>query len=149
VLAFFGLYWKFFDRVAWTWRISRWAGWIDVPDLRGEWSAQATTFRDGDAIHFDGRARIKQTASRLSVSIRWLQSKSHSVSGVFQCGAGGEPELIYQYINHPDPGTVATMQIHRGTAWLELTGPDEFVGEYFSGRGRQQSGRLSLRRVRS
>jgi hypothetical protein len=144
VLVFFGLCWKFFDQFVWSWKVARWTGWTDVPDLRGVWTATIQTSFEGSPVSAIGSARIKQTASRMSIVIRWEKSHSYSVAGVLQIGGGAEPELIYQYINQPNLDAPATMQIHRGTAWLELISPTELVGEYYSGRGRQQMGKLSL-----
>lgn len=146
-LAFFGLYWKGFDLYAWRWSISRWSGWAEAPDLRGTWRATAETQYNNEPRLAAGRAQITQTSSHLGVLIRWKESRSYSVAGVIQQGRGGEPELIYQYVNEPDPSALATMEIHRGTAWLELISANQLVGEYFSGRGRQQSGKLLMERV--
>jgi hypothetical protein len=147
VLGFFGLYWTVFDHVVWRWRVARWVNWTDAPDLSGSWTATVDTTHEGAPFATQGRVKIRQTASRLSVSIRWDQSRSYSVSGIVQIGGGAEPELIYQYVNEPNPNALATMQIHRGTAWLELVSPTELVGEYYSGRGRRQVGKLSLVRT--
>lgn len=146
-LGFFGIYWKGFDVHAWRWRISRWVGWAETPDLRGAWRATVETEFNNEPRIAEGRARITQTASHLSIVIRWEQSSSYSVAGMVQQGRAGDPELIYQYVNEPTANAHPTMQIHRGTAWLELTSADELAGEYFSGRGRQQTGKLVMTRI--
>lgn len=144
VLLFYGAFWKAFDLWLWSARVSRLFGWSAAPDLRGTWNAEvATTYADTPTITF-GAAEIRQSSSRLKVSIRWEQSTSYSVAGVVQESPVSAPELIYQYVNRPDVDAVETMHMHRGTAWLELQSPNKMVGEYFSGRGREQWGRIRL-----
>ena len=44
-------------------------------------------------------------------------------------------ELSYQYVNEPMSNAPGTMEIHRGTATLELIG-SSLEGDYYTGRGR-------------
>jgi hypothetical protein len=146
ILGVFGLLWKAYDKWMWDWRLSRTFGWTDVPNISGKWSARVDFERSGWRQSAFGTATIRQTSSRLSVVIRWDASRSHSVSAVMQIGDAGTPELIYQYINQPSADAVDTMYIHKGTAWLEVIKSCLIVGEYYSGRGRNQSGSLTLQR---
>jgi hypothetical protein len=116
VLGFFGICWKAFDLYVWRWKISRWVGWTEAPDLCGDWQVAVETQVNNQSKVAKGEAKITQTATHLSVVIRWEQSRSYSAAGVIQQGRSGEPELIYQYINEPHPDAPAMMQIHRGTA---------------------------------
>jgi hypothetical protein len=144
VLGFYGVFWKSFDLWWWPTRFSRTLGWTTAPDLRGEWDATVTTTFADKPAGSTGTATIRQTSSRLRVSIRWEKSSSYSVAGVVQNSPTAAPELIYQYVNRPDPDAVSTMHTHRGTAWLEMRGPGEMIGEYFSGRDREQWGHMKL-----
>jgi len=56
--------------------------------------------------------------------------------------------LIYDYLNEPNPDAEETMQIHRGTARLVLTGNDELEGAYYTGRDRKNTGGIKLHRKR-
>jgi len=139
--------WKWFDVALWKRSLFKRLAVVDLPDLSGAWNARAASVLDGVQQLTLGRAHIHQTWSRLSLSILWEHSRSQSVSGLLQRAASGRFELVYQYLNEPDVLAVATMHIHRGTAWLELDASHrELSGEYFSGRGRQQIGKLVLSR---
>jgi len=48
--------------------------------------------------------------------------------------------------NEPNADAAETMQIHRGTARLVLTGNDELQGDYYTGRGRKNTGGMRLHR---
>ena len=147
ILGIFGMLWKAYDKWMWDWRLSRAFGWTDVPNISGKWSARVDFERSGRRQSAFGTATIHQTSSCLSVLIRWDASRSHSVSGVMRIGEAGTPELIYQYVNQPSAGALDTMYIHKGTAWLEVIRSCQIVGEYYSGRGRNQSGSLTLQRI--
>jgi hypothetical protein len=57
----------------------------------------------------------------------------------------GGPLLTYQYQNNPRVGTSDSRHIHYGTARFSIKG-DLLDGEYYSGRGRQNIGAVSLQR---
>ena len=76
------------------------------------------------------------------------QSQSHSISGTLKVTDIVNPELSYLYINQPKPSAPETMEIHRGTATLELKG-DVLEGDYYTGLGRMTYGFLRLSKIKN
>ena len=145
VLGFFGLFWKWFDHQLWRVGFLHKWGVIDIPDLRGGWSAQIASSYEAESASVTGEATIEQTWSRISIVIRWPNSQSRSVSAALQAGAGLRQELVYTYVNEPGANAVPTMEMHRGTTWLQVDpGRETLEGHYYSGRGRQQFGDMVL-----
>lgn len=147
VLGFFGAYWKLFDDRVWSWGLLRRIGLVAVPDLRGVWNAQVSTSHKGNPHRVRGRIQIEQTWTKLCVLASWPESESHSVSAALQRGPRLRLELTYTFVNEPKAQSASTMEMHRGTAWLRIDNDGtEMEGQYYSGRGRQQVGHLTLRR---
>lgn len=58
------------------------------------------------------------------------------------------PRLTYEYWNEPTADAAATMAPHRGTIWLDIAQDESTTrldGEYYTGRGRETSGRIDMR----
>ena len=147
VLGFYGILWRWFDRRGWTVPLIRKLFRVSTPDISGHWSAQADTLINNQTQTVRARATIRQSWSKLKIFIDWENSSSTSVSAALQEVSDGEFELIYQYINTPKALALTTMNIHRGTAWLNLSADvSQMEGEYYSGRGRNRYGLLTLKR---
>jgi len=75
-------------------------------------------------------------------------SVSHSVQASILCSARLKVfEILYTYVNEPKAASKSTMNIHYGTASLQIS--DDFKtlnGEYYSGRGRQTYGSIIAKR---
>ena len=147
VLGFFGLYWKWFDLRLWRTEFLQRRRWLGIPNLRGLWDARVSTTREGAAVEIRGKVQIEQTWSRLSITARWSNSESASLSAVLQQGPGMRPELVYTYVSEPGAMAVPAMEMHRGTTWLRLGESYKVMeGHYYSGRGRQSHGDIALER---
>ena len=70
-------------------------------------------------------------------------SRSRSVMASLRTVDLPNPELSYQYVNEPKSNAPGTMEMHRGTAILELIG-SRLEGDYYTGRGRGEVGTLKL-----
>ncbi len=146
VASFYGTLYVLFDKCAWRWDGFRRLGIVKVPVLRGRWIGQVTSSFDEYAATKDVTVEISQTWTGLRVLLRTKDSTSRSLVGSVLAEASIGPVISYEYQNDPTPGAVSAMAIHYGTARLVLTAADKLDGEYYSGRGRQSVGRLSLRR---
>lgn len=147
VLAFFGIFWRWFDRIGWQLTWLRRLFQIRIPILWGNWIVRAETEFENQTLLVEASAVIKQSWSRLSIVIEWENSKSSSVAASLHQLSLGEYELIYQYLNTPKPLAPQSMNIHRGTAWLALSADGSTLqGEYFSGRGRNRFGQITFTR---
>lgn len=145
VAGFYALFYLVFER--WLWRLPfiHSSGLLRVPNLNGRWNGYVTSSFDGHVTNHDTYLEIHQTWTELSVCLRTDRSQSHSLIGTITTQNPTAGTLGYEYINEPKANAVANMQIHRGTARLDLTKlKDRWVleGEYYSGRGRQSFGTL-------
>ena len=135
------LYWLF-DNHVWRWRLWRRAGLLKVPDLNGNWAGSVVSSYGNGSVH-EVTISIVQRWSKLLVRFETEHSQSHSISGALKVADVANPELSYLYINLPKPSARGTMDIHRGTATLELKGT-VLEGDYYTGRGRMTYGSIRL-----
>lgn len=143
------IYWVF-DNWLWRLRIFRQLGIVRVPDLNGEWEVDGQTSYEeassGERKRFKARVKIKQSWTRIQVLLETDSSMSHSLSASILVNEARGAELTYMYFNEPKAGAPNTLVPHRGTAWLIQKDEDCLEGEYYTGRGRQNFGTLTLRR---
>ena len=83
----------------------------------------------------------------MAIRLDTEHSRSHSTLAAIKTDDAIDPELTYLYFNEPRPDAQGTMEAHRGTALLELSG-EALVGIYYSGRGRREMGTIALKRIR-
>ncbi len=145
VAGFYALFYLVFDR--WLWRLPflHSSRLLRVPNLNGRWNGSVTSSFNGHATNHDAYLEIHQTWTELSVCLRTDRSQSRSLIGTITTQDPTTGTLGYEYFNEPKANAVANMQIHRGTARLNLTTLDDrwlLEGEYYSGRGRQSFGTL-------
>ncbi len=138
------LYWLF-DNHVWRWRLWRRLGLLKVPDLNGNWSGNVVSSYGNGSVH-EVTISITQRWSKLLVRFETEQSQSHSISGTLKVADVANPELSYLYINQPKPSAPRAMDIHGGTATLELKGT-VLEGDYYTGRGRMTYGSIRLTRI--
>jgi len=145
VMFLYGLLYGFFNGVAWRWNWLRRIRVVSTPILEGKW--QGTVKSDyPDSEPNDAEVTIGQDWTHILVRLWSAKSHSHSLSGSMVV-TEDECILIYEYLNEPNNDAVETMQMHRGTARLVLTGGDELEGAYYTGRGRKNTGAIKLRRI--
>jgi len=139
-----GVLYKAFDK--WLWRWFRKIGIVKIPDIQGQWDVDGyTSFEQKGS--FKAKVIIRQTWTRISVYLETEQSISWSLAASLSFNQPGGAVLIYHYRNEPEPNAMKTMHTHKGTAVLRLKNDEFMEGEYYTGRDRQNYGRLTLRRV--
>ena len=138
------LHWLF-DRYGWGLGLLRKIKFIQVPDLNGKWEGEVESSYSQDARVYQVSVFIMQRWTKILVRLEADRSHSRSISASLRNGDLLNPELSYQYINEPKPNAPSTMEIHRGTATLELVG-STLEGGYYTGRGRGQFGTIKLKR---
>jgi len=127
-----------FEHQVWRWRwIARAHG---VPDLRGRWTGFGLSSFDGFAKSRDFTLDIRQSWSRIEVSLNADASRSSSYAAMISCDQAC-PELLYAYRNRPSAATrmpsfagVATLRLEEGT----------LQGDYFTDGARGNSGTLEF-----
>lgn len=117
-----------------------------IPNLNGVWAVTIKSSHDKFAESFQASATIRQTASKISISLDTGSSSSFSVTAsIIRTDRHDTLELLYNYINRPKPEATETMQIHTGSVWLRIFEDlQRLEGEYFSGRGRQNFGSVEF-----
>ncbi len=118
---------------------------IRIPNLDGEWQGYLWSSYDELGQRYEITLHIKQRWSKILIRLDTETSRSESVSATLRTD-GQFPELSYRYMNKPKANAPDTMEAHDGTAVIELHGW-RLKGEYYTGRGRMQRGRMCLQRV--
>lgn len=148
VIGFLGLYLLLHDRLLWRIWPLRVIPWMQIPNLNGSWDAFIRSSHEGFESSGVGTASIRQSYSKISVSLEFPLSTSRSQSAsLFRDDVMSPFELLYHYQSDPRPEAPSTMEIHQGTTRLSLT--DEasvLAGDYYTGRGRLNFGSIEFRR---
>ena len=145
--AFFSAAYWAFDRYVWRLDLLRKIGFVDVPNLNGEWKGEVKSSHGVDGSSHSVSVVIHQRWSKMAIRLATEHSRSHSTLAAIKTDDAVNPELTYLYLNEPSPDAQETMEAHRGTAILELSG-EALVGSYYSGRGRREMGTITLKRAR-
>ena len=140
------LYWLF-DRYVWRLGLLRRLKLFQLPDLDGKWVGEVESSYSQDGRAYSVSVVILQRWSKVLVRLETEHSRSRSVAATLRTIDLPNPELSYQYVNEPKPNAPGTMEMHRGTATLELIG-SSFEGGYYTGRGRGEVGTVTLSRCR-
>ena len=137
-----GLHWLF-DRYVWRLSLLRTLKLIQLPDLNGTWVGEIESSYSRDGRAYPISVVILQRWSKILVRLDTESSSSHSVMASVKTLDLPNPNLSYQYVNEPKSSAPSTMEMHRGTATLELIGSG-LAGDYYTGRGRGEIGTMKL-----
>ncbi len=150
VLGFFGLFIRLFDNYFWRSRLVQSIEPLQIPDLNGVWQTEIRSSHEGFDVSIQASTIIRQTATRMCIALETDRSSSYSVhAALIRTYKLSKFELTYNFINKPKADSLSNMSTHFGTAWLQVHDSSETMdGEYYSGRGRQNFGRIILHRIR-
>lgn len=128
----------------WGWR------WLStLKNLNGTWIGNITTSHN-EGTRVSCVMRVRQTWTRMAIELETEQSRSHTTMSALYEDQPGDVGLKYEYVSEPRSLAVQTMQTHRGVCTLAITsgsdGPN-LSGNYFTGRGRETRGEITLHRV--
>ena len=146
VLFLFWLLYSLYDNV--LWKFFSTIGLSKIPIIDGNW--HCTGYSSYDNYKFESKVSVKQRWSKIRITFRGDFSYSYSIAASILLNAPDSdlPLLIYVYWNIPNPDAKRTMHPHRGTTILFLS--DEYLeGEYYSGRDRQNYGKIRLEKEKS
>ena len=141
--VFSGLCWAF---DLWVWRLGllRKLGIVPIPDLNGRWDGRVESSYDGGV--YPVSIVIRQRWLKMTVTLEAEQSRSRSTVASLRTDSGTYPELSYLYVNEPKAVAAGSMNIHGGTAVVELR--DRVLeGHYYTGRGRMTHGAIKVVRM--
>ena len=131
-----------YERWGWCWLST-------LKNLNGTWVGTITTSHNG-GTSVPCVMRVRQTWTRMAIELETEQSRSHTTMAAFYEEQPGDVGLKYEYVCEPRNLAAPTMQTHRGVCMLTIsTGPNELrlSGDYFTGRGRETRGEITLQRV--
>lgn len=148
ILGFFGLFIWLYDSFFWKHWPFQWLPWFYIPDISGTWKVEIRSSYHNFTEPVFATSVIRQNGSKICVAIRTNGSWSYSTfATLIRAERLNLFELTYHYLNEPDPDSIETMNIHRGTVWLQISADRQSLyGEYYSGRGRQHFGRIVFTR---
>lgn len=151
VLAFSSFSWWLLDNYVWKAPVLRKIPALYIPDLSGGWNAEIRSSYSGFAETSPATVIIRQTASRICISLQGQYSRSSSfLAAILKTEQVSTYELSYLYQNEPKVDSLDSMNAHEGTCTLRITDdPSVLEGEYYSGRGRVSLGTIILRRLAS
>ncbi|MHB8807755.1 MAG: Cap15 family cyclic dinucleotide receptor domain-containing protein [Anaerolineaceae bacterium] len=147
VFSIFSIFLLLFDNYIWKWRFLRHIKSLYAPNINGKWDTTIySSFSKNEATL--ALIIIKQTASRISISLETKNSKSISkIASITYVGTHSDYELDYTFENSPKATSDQILQQHRGVVWMQIADDNKsMVGEYFSGRGRQNYGKIEMNR---
>jgi len=128
----------------WGWR------WLStMKDLNGTWVGNISTTHNG-GVSVPCVMRVRQTWTRMTIELETEQSRSRTTMSALYEDQPGDVGLKYEYVSEPRNLAVQTMQAHRGVCTLAITsgsGGPHLSGDYFTGRGRETRGEITLHRV--
>jgi len=145
----YGVLYATFDRYSWRWPIFRTFGIVKVPVLEGRWSGYVQSSHDNHTVNHEVHVRIEQNWTRMRITLEGDLSRSHSILASVLTNAPEGTVLDYEYQNEPLPGARDAMQIHHGTARLNIVSGTDLDGYYYTGRGRGNHGRIHLQKSSS
>jgi hypothetical protein len=128
----------------WGWR------WLStIKNLNGTWVGSITTTHNG-GTSVPCVMRLRQTWTRMAIELETEQSRSRTTMAALYDEQPGDVGLKYEYVSEPRSLAVQTMHAHRGVCTLAITTDSEearLSGDYFTGRGRETRGEITLHRV--
>lgn len=148
VLGFYGIFIWLFDNYFWKLDFVQGWTWLCIPNLGGIWDAEIRSSFDSFENPLPCTVHIRQTGSKILISLDTETSVSHSIhAAILRSERIHDYELMFNFINEPKGDSKSSLNIHYGTAWLQISNTS-CDGEYFSGRGRQTFGRIKFNRRR-
>src|SRR5690606_9457009 len=128
----------------WGWR------WLStLKNLNGTWVGTITTSHNG-GTSVPCVVRVRQTWTRMAIELETEQSRSRTTMAALYEEQPGDVGLKYEYVCEPRNLATPTMQTHRGVCTMTIaTGAYgwRLSGDYFTGRGRETRGEITLHRV--
>ncbi|BAU49566.1 membrane protein [Sulfurifustis variabilis] len=128
----------------WGWR------WLStLKNLNGTWAGEITSSHNGGA-RVPCVMRVRQRWTRMAIELETEQSRSRTTMAALYEEQPGDIGLKYEYVCEPRNLAAQTMQTHRGVCTMAIAeGTDglRLSGDYFTGRGRETRGEVTLHRI--
>jgi hypothetical protein len=138
---------QLFDRYIWKWKILRKVGVVLTPDLNGTWTMATTSSVSEYKVKYEGRLRIEQTWSRISLFFEGSNATSMSQMASFVIENHSLFRLEWEYLSRKRPEFSQEDYMHYGMTRLQWTGGDSMhslEGDYYTDRSRHQYGEVQI-----
>lgn len=148
VIGFYGFIHKWFETKLWKNKYIRKTCRIKTPIIAGNWSGLIKSH----SSHSNGPIPIKkfcirQTWTHICIYLETETSESHSFEASMNVDEFGTAKIHYQYMNKPKDSAPESMHVHFGSASAKLEEENVLQTEYYSGRDRNNTGSLEIRRL--
>ncbi len=144
-LAFFAIFYQLFDKYIWQW-FAKNKFWFKTPLLRGEYTGVLLSSRDGMKEPIEIEIKIKQTLTRIIISLHTSQSTSKSEMASITVDEPDGPLLIFEYINDLRKVADPALTIHRGTTRLTFNENNKtLIGTYYTSPERKNYGQINVK----
>jgi hypothetical protein len=149
VMGFYGIYYKLFQEKLWRIRWIRKLTGVKVPNLNGNWEGGFnSSFFQSSEDKQPATIQIQQNWTHISILFKNGSSRSKSISTAVITNNPYACEISYEYQNEPNYNALETMHIHKGFTRFTLSKDEgNLVGEYFTGRSRQNYGTLYFQKI--
>lgn len=141
-LALYYIFYKIFDN--YSWRIKWVKKLIKTPDLNGSYKGELISSRDNMESTTEITIKIKQTLSKIKITLSTFQSTSRSEMATLIVGEPDGDMLIYEFINDHKKISDSNLNIHRGVTRLSYNKDDKTLkGTYYTSPERRNYGQIS------
>lgn len=145
-LAFFAIYYVLFDKYIWKW-FAKARFWFVTPVLSGEYSGELLSSRDEMQEPTEITIKIKQTLTKIKISLHTSQSTSKSEMAAILVDEPDGPLLIYEFINDHRKIADPNLTIHRGLTRLTLNEREKTLeGIYYTSPERKNFGQIKVKK---
>lgn len=143
-LAFFAIFYQLFDKYIWKW-FAKYKFWFKTPVLGGAYAGTLLSSRDDMKEPTEIEIKIKQTLTRISISLHTSQSTSKSEMASIIVDEPDGPLLIYEFINDYRRVSDPNLTIHRGTTRLTFNEKNKtLIGTYYTSPERKNYGQINV-----
>ena len=129
-----------YDRWGWRWLST-------IKNLNGTWTGEMrSSFDDGSATPCV--IRVRQTWTRIDIALETQHSRSKTTMAALNGDRIVDGSLQYEFVSEPKNLAPETMQTHHGVCLMDIEKDDSGLrlrGDYFTGRGRETRGEITLR----
>jgi hypothetical protein len=145
-LGFFAIFYLLFDKYVWK-LFSNNNFWFETPNISGEYEGELLSSRDDKQTPTIIEIKIKQTLTKIKISLHTKQSTSKSEMAALLVDEPDGPLLIYEFINDHRKVADPNLTIHRGLTRLTYNKKDKtLIGIYYTSPERKNYGEIHVKR---
>ena len=145
IIGLYHFYLKIYDKYFWKYNFIKYIGLPKIPNLNGLWIAEIVSSHDETTKKAE--VLISQAFSKFSMVLKTDESTSYTTVASFSLNNPIHKTITYSYLSKPRSSSSNSMNIHEGTATLEIFEDEsKLEGYYYSGRGRLTYGDIKIER---